>query len=142
MSVTVYLRVKRELLTVQQQEQVVELVLRCLDATGTDVSVHAIGDCRMRTLNGRYRKKHKTTDVLSFPTEAYESGDAGDIFISVPQIIRQARSLKVSEKEEYARMLVHGVLHLFGYDHVTKQEEKEMFGLQETLLIKAKKKIL
>lgn len=140
MAVTVYKKVKKGLLTNKQQEDIVSAVLDWLGAESVDVSVHAIGDQRMQTLNRTYRDIDKTTDVLSFPTEEYGLGDAGDIFISVPQIKKQARQMGVKEKEEYARMLIHGTLHLFGYDHVTKKQEKEMFGIQEELLARVIKK--
>lgn len=109
-------------------------VLRARRETSA-VSVHFIGDRRMRTLNTRYRGKPKTTDVLAFsareggnfPTE----GDIGDIFISVPQIERQARRFDVPYEEELTRMLVHGLLHLLGFDHEQPRDAKKMFGLQE-----------
>ena len=99
------------------------------------VSVSLIGDTRMRTLNKTYRGKDKTTDVLSF---AMEEGmvmpgetDFGDMFISIAQIRRQANTHNVSFKEELTRMMVHGTLHLLGYDHMTKKEAAIMFPLQE-----------
>ncbi len=102
------------------------------------LSIHCIGDRRMRTLNHQYRGKDKTTDVLSFAAQEGESGfhteELGDIFISVPQIRRQARSLRISEKEEFLRMLIHGILHILGHDHDTRAGAKKMFGMQEKLL--------
>lgn len=102
------------------------------------VSIHFIGDRRMRQLNHSFRRIDRTTDVLAFPTREGEgkfmgvtSGDIGDIFISVPQIRRQAQSYHRPYQEELARMLIHGMLHLLGYDHDTPAKEKIMFGLQE-----------
>ncbi len=107
------------------------------------LSIHLIGDDRMRTLNRLHRGKDSTTDVLSFPLVEYEGVDGfvspvmmegGDIFISVKQIERQAKEFHISYKEEFMRMLVHGILHVFGYDHITKKQAAEMFPLQETLV--------
>lgn len=134
MSVVVYQGVKKQLLSKTTCRLVVAHVLSFLNAPDTDVSLTFVGDCRMRTLNRQHRGYDKTTDVLSFPTDDIGSGDAGDIVISVPQIVRQARQLGRPQKEETVRMLVHGVLHLFGYDHGTKKEETHMFGIQEQLV--------
>jgi probable rRNA maturation factor len=105
------------------------------------VSIHVIGDTRMRRLNNHYRHKDRTTDVLSFAmqednTMPFVEKDFGDIFISMPQIRRQARQHAISVKEELVRMVIHGVLHVLGYDHITLKEEKKMFGLQEMFVKK------
>ncbi len=81
----------------------------------------------MASLNGAFRARDETTDVLSFPSarrrrpSASETatlrGSLGDIVISVPQTKRQARSFGVPLAAELLRLLIHGVLHLLGYDH-------------------------
>jgi len=109
-----------------------------------DLSLAFIGDAKMRQLNLQYRKKDKTTDVLSFSLlegKKLNSGPAvkkvlGDVVISVPQAKRQARVAGKTFKSETAMLLVHGILHLLGYDHRSKHDEKHMFGLQERILRK------
>ena len=111
-----------------------------------ELSVVLAGDAEVRRLNRRYRKKDKTTDVLSFPLlegMSLKSGKGGtfplgDVVISVPQTRRQAARQGKDFHQELALLLTHGILHLLGYDHVTKAEEKRMFGLQERLLKKWK----
>lgn len=103
------------------------------------ISVHVIGDQKMKELNRIYRGKNKTTDVLSFAaTEGKWFGkqeeDLGDIFISAAKIRKQAKVWEVSAAEEFTRMLVHGVLHILGYDHIKESEAKIMFGKQEKYL--------
>ncbi len=76
----------------------------------------------MRTLNRRYRGKDRTTDVLSFPMREGAFADLrpellGDIVISVPAAERQAKEAGHSLIREIERLLVHGLLHLLGYDH-------------------------
>jgi probable rRNA maturation factor len=66
-----------------------------------------------------------------FLTDKKDEEDWGDIFICIPQIRRQAKEYGVLYKEELYRMTVHGVLHLLGYDHGQKKDEKEMFSLQD-----------
>jgi probable rRNA maturation factor len=86
-----------------------------------EVTVLLCGDARMRTLNARFRKKAKTTDVLSFPALEERRADGrrslGDIVISVPQAARQARGAGHALAREIRLLLVHGYLHLLGYDH-------------------------
>ena len=102
------------------------------------ISIHLIGDCKMKTLNTNFRGKESTTDVLSFAIQEgehfFDSEDVGDIFISIQQIKKQAKEFHISFKEEFVRMLVHGILHVNGYDHETKKEAKEMFHLQEEII--------
>ena len=123
----------------KQIAHMASFVLQKLNVKGS-LSVHCIGDTRMHTLNYHYRGKDRTTDVLSFAAEEGEKfsfvGDRelGDIFISVPQIRRQARGLHISEQEEFCRMLVHGILHILGHDHDRPSRAARMFGIQEDLL--------
>lgn len=127
-------------------KRVVFEVLTQLGKEG-EVSLHLIGDTKMKTLNRNFRGKDRTTDVLSFSTldggEWFqEVQDYGDIFISIPQIRRQAKQYEVTYRQEFARMLVHGVLHLLGYDHIKKEEEKIMMPLQENLVAQVLEKKL
>lgn len=109
-----------------------------------ELSVVLTGDGEVRKLNRLYRKKDKTTDVLSFPLlEGVGLATAktglvalGDVVISVPQTRRQAGQNRKDFRDELALLLTHGILHLLGYDHGTKAEEKRMFGLQDRLLKK------
>ncbi|HTY13046.1 MAG TPA: rRNA maturation RNase YbeY [Candidatus Omnitrophota bacterium] len=83
-------------------------------ADGT-ISISLVGDALMRRLNREYRKKDKTTDVLSFNID--ENGILGDIYISLPVAKRQAREYSVTLKDELVRLAVHGTLHVLGYTH-------------------------
>ncbi len=134
----IFSTVKSSVLTSAQITRSVEFILKKLRVIGS-LSIHCIGDTRMRTLNFRYRGKNSTTDVLTFRLPEGEAlfgntRELGDIFISVPQIIRQARGLRISPREEFIRMLIHGILHIIGYDHVTKRDAQDMFRIQEQLL--------
>jgi probable rRNA maturation factor len=94
-----------------------------------EVSVLFCGDRRMRTLNRRYRRKDRSTDVLAFPAGGAEL--LGDIVISVPFASRQARRRGEPTSREIERLLVHGLLHLHGYDHET--DDGEMDALEARL---------
>ena len=105
----------------------------------TSVSVSFVSDVRMKALNKKYRKKNKTTDVLSFseplvPTNKNAPQHLGDIFISPVYVRHEAARRRIEFREELLRMTVHGMLHLLGLDHATEETELEMFGLQEKIL--------
>ena len=127
--------------------QTVGTTLRRLAAADAQVSINYIGDRKMQTLNRHYRGNNHPTDVLAFAaledsvfshprftTKNSLSADWGDIFICVPQIRRQAKRFGVSYKEESCRMLIHGLLHLAGFDHVKPAGARAMFALQESIL--------
>ena len=139
MSYLVYKKVKRAGLAGNKFQSVIKYVLRALGRSEASLSLHLIGDERMRRLNRAYRGYNQTTDVLSFAMKkgaGFEFGedDLGDIFISVPQIRRQAKALGQPYQEELLRLLIHGLLHLVGYDHVNKKDAAIMLPFQEQLL--------
>ncbi|MEO8347370.1 MAG: rRNA maturation RNase YbeY [Acidobacteriota bacterium] len=107
-------------------------VRRLLDranrATGNharEVSVLFCGDRLMARLNRRWRGKDRSTDVLAFPAEAIAPGFLGDIVISIAYASRQARRRGEPRAREIDRLLLHGYLHLLGYDHETDQGQME-----------------
>ena len=98
-------------------------------------------------LNKEYRNIDKETDVLSFALEDDMSEDdlldmidltgvreIGDIIINVDRVKSQAKEYCHSEKREICFLFTHGLLHLLGYDHIDKEDEKEMFDLQDCVL--------
>ena len=93
-----------------------------------DASIIFIGDSLMRRLNRGYRKKDKTTNVLSF--------DNGDIFISVPEAKREAKKYGLTIEYEFARLALHGFLHLLGYDHEKNKDAIKMEKIEKKLLDK------
>ncbi len=111
------------------------------DAQG-EVHVHAVSEEEIRRLNRMYRDKDKVTDVLSFPSgDLPIFGHLGDVLICYPQAERQAKEEAGQAGEdislELADLLVHGILHLLGYDHELPAEAEEMFPLQEKIVAAA-----
>ena len=94
----------------------------------------------IHSINKEYRGVDRPTDVISFALEddtsfvSTEYRILGDIYISIDKAKEQAESYGHSLKREISFLTVHGLLHLIGYDHMTEEEEKEMFGLQELIL--------
>lgn len=93
-------------------------------------------DRAIRRLNRVHRQKNKPTDVLSFPVDAPEFPDAifGEIYISCPTAKRQALAYGGTVVDEYIRLFCHGLLHLFGYDHVKKEDAAIMQAKEQTYL--------
>ena len=97
----------------------------------------------IKRINQKYRHQDKVTDVISFALE--DNVDQfylkirvlGDIYICIPKMIEQANLYGHSIKRELSFLTIHGLLHLLGYDHQNKEEEKEMFELQELILNEA-----
>ena len=98
-----------------------------------------VTDARITSLNARHRGEPAPTDVLSFPLgeglfSHLHPTLLGDVVISVETAARQARAQGRSLEHETARLLVHGLLHLRGYDHAKRREAREMFRRQRALL--------
>ena len=125
-----------------QQARFVRLAQHVLSAAGepaSELSVELIGDRRMRRLNRVYRKKDRTTDVLAFAMRESENPCQtllGDVVISVPTALRQAREAGRPLDEEIAALLVHGVLHLCGYDHERSEQEAARMHRRERSILK------
>lgn len=117
-------------------KKVFNIIHRKLKING-ELEVNIVGEKEIKELNFSYRGKNKITDVLSFAwgeDEVVKSKFLGQIYICYPQIARQAKELSIRTKEEFARMLVHGFLHIVGYDHVEKKQAEKMFKIQEEVL--------
>ena len=119
------------------------------------VSVRLCNDEAIHALNAQYRNVDRATDVLSFPLADYPTGKTagdcprelaetyddewnacmlGDLVISVPHIAQQAREYGHSLERETAYLLVHGLCHLFGYDHIDPDDQRRMRKMEETIL--------
>lgn len=120
-----------------------KIINKTLEMEGVDSSIFSIvfiDDEKMHELNKTYREIDRTTDVLSFAFEdnnklCYNIRQLGEIFISIPRMQQQAKEYGHSESRELSFLVVHGLLHLLGYDHTKgEKEEKEMFSKQELVL--------
>ncbi|MGC8765910.1 MAG: rRNA maturation RNase YbeY [Brevinematia bacterium] len=122
-----------------------ESILNDFGKSGYVVSLVLSDNNYIKKLNRAFRGITKPTDVLSFPATEGEEGlleeiegeekELGDIVISVEKAKEQAREYGVSESEELARLAIHGVLHLLGFDHEkSEEEEKKMFEIQDKYL--------
>lgn len=116
----------------------VEVTLKALRKKGI-VSVVVVGSRRMRTLNKMYRGKDRVTDVLSFreaEAEIRTPHFLGEVIINVQAIQKQAKEFSPSLKFELAFIVIHGTLHLLGYDDVTTKEAAKMETLGYSIIKK------
>lgn len=115
-----------------------DLALKKCQQTEVVAGILITGDAEMHSLNRDYRGIDQTTDVLSF-NENYidpESGleYLGDIIISVPQAKKQALAGGHTVDQEVQVLVIHGILHLSGYDHDSKSKQKNMWQVQAQIL--------
>lgn len=109
--------------------------LKVIPVKNASATVVFVSDRAMAELNRRWRGQSGTTDVLSFPSEQdkFEKSaglNLGDVVISVEQAARQARQNKFTLNAEIAQLILHGLLHLCGYDHATDEGEMNRLELK------------
>lgn len=133
---------ERSFLSEKNRKLLIDLVqttARFLQLKEGEVSLVMMDNEEIRKLNRLYRSKDQPTDVLSFPMHdgplnGEEYVVLGDVVISVPKAREQAEAYGHSFERELGFLLVHGLLHLAGFTHDEKEEEKRMFALQEEIL--------
>jgi len=110
------------------------VVEKISQTSGRFLTIAFVSDKKMRLFNKTFRGKDTTTDVLSFPFEAeeFEAGDnnLGDIFISLEQAKRQAEENNLTFEREIRQLILHGILHLCGFDHETDAGEMNRLELK------------
>ena len=122
-----------------------ERILSVIGEGRSELSVELVGNGRIRRLNRSYRKKDRITDVLAFPIrEAMmprgvrgPSVMLGDVVVSVPVAVHQAKEAGRSVEAELAALLVHGVLHLCGYDHERSPRDAMRMSRRERAVLQA-----
>ena len=110
-----------------------------------ELSVRIVDEAESRALNKRYRDRDNATNVLSFPLSEEGLNDPpaelprtlGDIVICGPVVAREADEQGKTSADHWAHLLVHGALHLMGYDHETDDEAREMEALEARILAQA-----
>ena len=122
-----------------KQRLLSSLAHRILDALGlekAELSILITSDKEIRKLNRLYRNKDKPTDVLSFPMGEEVGGWKllGDVVISLDTAKAQASEFGLSLEEEIKRLLIHGIVHLLGYDHELGPEEEKKFREMEEFI--------
>ncbi len=129
-----------EIYELEEVEKLLNFALTKLNINNAIFNVIIVSEEKIRELNRDYRSKDSVTDVISF---ALEDDDTfakldyrilGDIYICLNKAKSQAIEYKHSFLREISFLSIHGLLHLLGYDHMNKEDEEEMFGMQELIL--------
>lgn len=144
MAITVEIQIACDDDTIPGQDELTRWVSRAFEAIGrsdaVEVAVRVVDTQEMQELNRDFREKDKPTNVLSFPAGAVEGmpSDAelplGDIVVCAPVVRDEALGQGKVLGDHWAHMMVHGTLHLLGYDHESEQEALEMEGLETQIL--------
>ena len=118
----------------------IKYVVKKLELEKCEFNIIIVDNERIHEINKEYRNVDRETDVISFAMEDLEDIEytefrlLGDIYISLDKVISQANEYGHSKLREICFLATHGILHLLGYDHMKKEEEEEMFKLQNELL--------
>lgn len=123
------------ILSNEEEEEISSILQYAYSLEGKErgeLSITLTDNERIHELNRLYRNVDRPTDVLSFPLEEDEL--LGDIIVSIPKAMDQAREYGHSFRRELYFLIVHGFYHLLGYDHETPEQESQMFSRQEQVL--------
>ena len=107
--------------------------------TATELNIRIVEEHEIAELNKRYRGKNKSTNVLSFPFDAVTPDPMpilGDLVICAPLVAREAQEQSKEIESHWAHLVVHGILHLLGYDHETEDDANIMETLESEILTK------
>ena len=126
-------------------KKVIETTLRHIDTqSDCEIGIACVDNDESHKLNLQYRQKDKPTNVLSFPSDLpdemaqiLDTFPIGDLVICIPVVLQEAIEQEKTSIEHFTHMLVHGTLHLMGYDHETSEEDaEEMEALEIEILNK------
>jgi rRNA maturation RNase YbeY len=126
-------------------ERSARAILANVGEPSAELGILFVGDQRMRSLNRQYRGKDRTTDVLAFAMREAHTPHAvrvtpdmlGDVVIAVPTAVRQAKQGQRSLDEELRVLLIHGILHLCGYDHERSEKEARRMHRRERMILRS-----
>ncbi len=123
--------------SVENIELWIRAALQSDELNQAEVSVYIVDEAESQELNAQYRGKDKPTNVLSFPADIPDEVGVpllGDLVICAPVVEREAQEQGKTLDAHWAHMLVHGTLHLLGYDHVEDDEADVMEALETRLI--------
>ncbi len=134
MAINLIIKIRKQRINKSKIKRLIKFLQNSLSIDKVSLSIVFCGDKFIRKLNNQYRGMDESTDVLSF--ESGETEYLGDIIISIPDVWKTVLREKIPIEEEILRLVIHGFLHLLGYEH--KEKNSIMIKLQEELLSKFK----
>lgn len=130
----------KEIVEIDKLKEYMSFVVKKLEIETGIFNIIFVSNEKIHEINREYRHTDRVTDVISFALEdnpdiVYDDFRLlGDIYIAIDVAYDQAKEYNHSREREVCFLATHGLLHLLGFDHMTEEEEKEMFGKQEELL--------
>jgi probable rRNA maturation factor len=126
-----------EIKTVRRKAQA---ILNALDCPDGELSIVLVDDAAIAELNGTYLQHQGPTNVISFPMREGDFGEInphmlGDVVISMDTCAREAKNADLSTEKRLDQLLVHGILHLFGYDHIHSQAQAQIMETESNKLL-------
>jgi len=123
---------RQEVLGEAKIQPIFKKALKKLSSGDKEINIVFVSEKLIKKINKKYRDKDMVTDVLSF---SYEEEDLfGEILICTKRVREQASLYKITPKEEMIKILVHGLVHLFGYDHIREEDHKKMEKKEREIL--------
>ena len=135
-----YNETKEKVLEEKELKKLIKYALKYMNLKNVSFSVIFVDNKKIHKLNKDYRNIDRPTDVITFRLADYEEvmcgkiNILGDVYISLDKAKEQSIEYGHSYLRELSFLLIHGFLHLLGYDHMNEEDEKEMFSLQEEIL--------
>jgi probable rRNA maturation factor len=128
-------------ISLEKIEQTVGVILDALDCPDGEISILIADDPEIEELNRKYLNRNGPTNVIAFPMRQGEFAHVtpqllGDVVISTDTAAREAKSSGMSIEQRFKELLVHGILHLFGYDHETSALEARKMEIKNQALLK------
>lgn len=130
----------KEKIDIEEVKKFLNFALKHENLGNVIFNIIFVDNQKIKEINKEYRNIDRETDVISFALEDNKDIEfnfgrlLGDIYISIDKVKSQAKEYGHSEKREMLFLTIHGLLHLLGYDHMNKEEEKIMFEKQELIL--------
>ncbi|MBL6972288.1 MAG: rRNA maturation RNase YbeY, partial [Desulfobacterales bacterium] len=141
MGVLIDNRQNRYKIPLKKIQKKAQAVLSALDCPDGELSLLVVDDPQIAKLNKKYLNRNGPTNVIAFPMRQGEFANLtpqllGDVVISVETAAREAKKSGISMQERFTQLLVHGVLHLFGYDHEENKQQARKMEEKSNELIK------
>ena len=139
-SIEFYNETEEKVLEEKELKKLIKYAVKYMKLKNVTFSVIFVDNEKIKELNKNYRNIDRITDVITFRLADYEEVKCGkisvlgEVYISLDKAKEQSIEYGHSYLRELSFLLVHGFLHLLGYDHMNEEDEKEMFSLQEEIL--------
>jgi probable rRNA maturation factor len=136
MAILIENRQQRIEIALPRVRQAINSVLKLLDSSDSEISVLFVNDEEITEINRQYLNRNRPTNVIAFPMREGDFGEInphilGDIIISVDTALRDADKEDLSFDDEIMYLIIHGLLHLLGYDHEKSQEDAKIMKEKE-----------